>query len=125
VPDYKIFSTLQEIGIRADASVHPARTGNVLNFKAQYLHPITDSIKNIDGLDVFPCSNTLLIHDWNAVPHQFDWASLDHAGAGHNRDDFKNAILAAAAALDGRKREFLTYQTFPQNLRAESGERRR
>jgi hypothetical protein len=123
VPDYEIFSTLKEIGIRADASVHPTRTGNVLNFKAKYLPPITDSIKNIDGLDVFPCSNTLLIHDWNVVPHQFDWASLDHAAAGHNRDDFKNALLAAAAALAGEQGDFLTYQIFPHREPRPSGQR--
>ena len=113
VPDYQIFSTLEEIGIGADASVNPARTGTVLNFQVKYLPPITRSIKNIDGIDVFPCSNTLLIHDWNVVPHQFDWASLDHEAAGRNRDDFKNTLLGTAMALDGRRGAFLTYRTFP------------
>lgn len=113
VPDYKIFDTLKKVGIRADASVDPKRNGrNVSRFTSRYLPPITEVPRNVDGIYFFPYSRTLLIHDWNVVPHELGWSSLDTPGALRNQEKFREDLLMIAADLRNAGGAFLTYQTF-------------
>lgn len=112
MPDYEIFHTLRDVGIRADASVKPASMGRAANSQVNYPPPVTTSIKNISGIYVFPFSQTYLIHDWNVTSHQFGWSSLDSRRAALNREDFKDALLNITIVLRGHGGEFLTYQTF-------------
>ena len=120
VPDYEIFDTLKEIGIRADASIDPQRVGRVRSFAVNYLPPLTSSIRRINGLWVFPFSRTRLIHDWSVVPHKFGWDSLDDQGAVRNRNEFKKHLLQTSIKLKKTNGSFCTYQGF---LEQESGSR--
>ncbi|MGH7801686.1 MAG: hypothetical protein ACREOW_13855 [Thermodesulfobacteriota bacterium] len=113
VPDYKIFNTLKEIGIRVDASVNPKKSiKKVAVFRSRYLPPITKSFRKLDGIYFSPFSRTLLIHDWNVVPHEFGWSNLDNCGAIRNQDRFKKNLLSFTVNLKKTSGAFLTYQTF-------------
>jgi hypothetical protein len=112
VPDYEIFDTLKEIGIRADASIHPRGVGRVRSYAANFLPLLSSPIRRINGIWFFPFSRTQLIHDWTVVPHKFGWDSLDHKGAIRNRDEFKKLLLKTAVRLKKKNGAFYTYQGF-------------
>ena len=123
VPDYDIFDTLKEIGISADASIDPKRVGRVESFAVNYLPPLTSSIRHINGMWFFPFSRTRHIHDWNVVPHDFGWSSLDDQGAVRDRNEFKQFLLETAINLKKKNGIFCTYQGFLEHKSGSSGNR--
>jgi hypothetical protein len=112
VPDYNIFDTLKEIGIRADASIRPQNIGPVRSYAVNYLPPLTSSVRRSNGIWLFPFSRTHVMHDWNVVPHNFEWDSLDDQGAVRNRSEFKKLLLETAVKLKKKNGAFDTYQGF-------------
>jgi len=116
IPDYKIYSTLKKIGIKADASINPQLTGRVnAKHEAVYISPITCNIEYINGIKYFPFFKTLLIHDWNLVPHEFGWHNLTKKEAKDTRIKFKNEILDIAVRLKQRNTTFFTYNNVLNN----------
>ena len=117
IPDYEIYKTLKLIGITIDASVNPEKDGqNVAIFKTRFVPSITKSLKEIDDIYFFPYIRTLLIHDWNVIPHSFDWSTLDRHETMRNRYKFKENILTRAVELKKSNSQFLTYQSFLKKL---------
>ncbi len=110
IPDYAIYQTLKEIGLKADASIHPEKRGKVANSVADYLPPLVTKIKEIDGMWLFPKMKTFLIHDWNVVPHQLGWTSQNEQSAQLMRTEFMETLSRTVAEGKRNRQHFTTYR---------------
>jgi hypothetical protein len=115
VPDYEIFNTLSEIGIKADASVRPqVGLQKVPGFDIVHLPAITAAPAFIGRLHVVPFERTMLVHDDDVVPHKFGWSKLGHLGAARARARFRRELTAIAVGLRRTDARFVTYEAFVQ-----------
>jgi hypothetical protein len=111
VPDYGLFRTLADLGIRLDASVHPGKAGmRVAGGPARYLPPLARQPKLMKGLYIFPFVRTHLIHDWNVVPHDLGWSRLGPEQAKRERQTLRAELTAIAAELRASGGAFMTYK---------------
>ncbi len=98
VPDYEVYETLYEIGVRYDASVDPIRDGkNVAVFKSTYPPSITREIHRMGNMIVFPRIHTYHTHDWTVVPHEFNWHSFSPEEAEQHRFRLEGRLRRMAA----------------------------
>jgi len=114
VPDYSVFSSLFEAGIRVDASVDPLkREGDkVARHESTYLAPLTETPLVLDGVCLVPFAKTILTHDWSVVPHEVCWRSHDEATALRSRGRFTAEVTKAARELHSTGASFITYAPF-------------
>ncbi len=116
VPDYAMYDTLQALGITRDASIRPDRDGQqVGNFSVRYLRPLVTEPTAIGGLTLFPFSQTICLHDWTLVSHDFGWSRLDDREAAVKRREFAGELAATAARLKRGGGAFFAYETFPSS----------
>lgn len=93
-PDYRSLETLAEVGIDVDASVDAARAGRVADFECEYLSPPSPFPGFHQGLLLAPAANSVLIHDWNVLPHDFGWRSASESEARQLREKFAARVEA-------------------------------
>ena len=111
VPDYRLYRTLSEVGIEADASTKYDDERQVATFDAKYLPPIPALPRDYDGVRLFPHRNVILIHDWNVVVHEVSWRKYTQGEARRGRDQFKAQLQEMASAVVSRDRRFATYRS--------------
>jgi hypothetical protein len=120
VPDYAIYDHLHELGISRDASIDPRRgQRQVEEFASRYLDPLVTVPTRIEGLSLFPCSQTLVLHDWEVAAHQFSWSQLDEPEAAAERLNVTRNLSAIAAGLKRQRGRFLTFEAAPSSILAE------
>jgi hypothetical protein len=119
VPDYAIYATLRRVGISRDASIRPSYAGrSVAGSEIRYLPPLTEVPAMIDGLALFPFSQTVLVHDWSLVPHDLGWSRLAQHGAEAQRAELSGQLEAIASRVEREHGSVVTYETFPSSLLA-------
>ena len=117
IPDYAIFQTLKESGIRADASIDPQQQGTVADSTVCYPEPLVKTIKEVDGMWFFPRSaQTLFIHDWTVVPHQFGWRSQHEQDAMIMRTKFRQTLASAVEEAKRNGQHFTSYHDYLRSL---------
>jgi hypothetical protein len=117
VPDYSIYHELAGLGVTRDASIHPGHGGEpVAGSSTLYLPPLTATPARADGLSLFPFVDTLLLHDWNVVAHDFGWSRLEAPAAGARRREFERDLVSVAAHLKHAGGKFLTYGSAPPSM---------
>lgn len=117
VPDYGLYDHLKTLGISRDASIHPEVGGEpVAAFSARFLLPLATVPTRLDGFALFPYTDTLLVHDWQVVAHDFGWSRLDAPDVPERRRELTGELSAIAARLKRDGGEFLTYATAPPSL---------
>jgi hypothetical protein len=122
VPDYAIYDQFKSLGITRDASIRPhSRDRSVANSVTRYLAPLVTAPARIDGLSLFPFSQTMLLHDWDVVPHKLSWSHLDRHAARAQRLEFASELATIARRLKGDHGAFLTYETAPRSLIRDAG----
>lgn len=116
VPDYAIYDTLKALDITRDASMRPGRDGQrVGDFSVRYLRPLAAEPTAMDGLTLFPFAQTLCLHDWTLVTHDFSWSRLDDHEVATKRREFTTELAATACRLKRSGGAFHTYETFPSS----------
>lgn len=116
VPDYTIYDTLKALGIVRDASIRPGRDDQrVGDFSVRYLPALAAEPTAVDGLTLFPFSQTVCLHDWTLVRHDFGWSRLDERGVAAKRREFTTELAATAARLKRGGGAFFTYEAFPSS----------
>ena len=117
IPDYTIFQTLKELGIRADASINPRKQGKVANSTVCFLKPPLKTIKEIERMWFFPrTAQTLSVHDWTVVPHQFSWSSQNKQDALNNQTEFKKMLVSTVEEAKRNGSSFISYHDYLQSL---------
>jgi hypothetical protein len=118
VPDYAIYEHLTRLGISRDASIDPRhREGDrVKTFSSTYLRPLVTRPARIKALSLFPCVQTLLLHDWNVVAHTFSWSRMNEREAAAKQNEFANDLVSIAARLKADGGSFSTYEAAESEL---------
>lgn len=110
-PSYEIFTTLEGLGIRADASIRAGRYGHrVASSEVEYLPPLTTTPKKVGGVFFFPYLRTLLTHDYEVVHHDFSWSKLDGEGARRSQEEFELALSRTVAEVKRSSASLTTYR---------------
>lgn len=116
VPDYAIYDTLRSVGITRDASMRASYAGHqVVDSELRYPDPLAAAPTRVNGLSLFPFTQTLIVHDWTFVPHELGWHRLDGPGAAARRQEFAAELGGVARRLRRDGGAFLTYETFPSS----------
>lgn len=113
VPDYRLFGTLERLGITRDASVDPARRLLVKSSPVSYLSPITETPARIGPMTCFPFAQTLVVHDWEVASHDLGWSRLDEEGAGVQRVRLRGMLTEALTTMRSAGGRMSTYASFP------------
>lgn len=117
IPDYKIFDTLKNLGIKADASINPTKEEGARKFNCFYLPPLVTSPKEVNNIYFFPKTNTFTIHDWSVVPHNFNWHTYNKIEADEQRRQFKSDLLKISEKIKENEGSFLTYNMFLRDIK--------
>ena len=111
MPDYRLHETLRELGFNIDASVVPGKAGKpVSKFNSRYPEPVTMRAECVNGTYYFPFVNTLLVHDYNVVPHQLGWTNQGEQSAAKRRENLANAIVKLSEQASTAGTVLSTYQ---------------
>jgi hypothetical protein len=122
VPDYAIYDEFKSLGITRDASIRPhSANRSVADSATRYLTPLVTAPARIDGLSLFPFSQTMLLHDWEVVRHKLSWSRLDRPAARAQRLEFANELVTIADRLKRDRGAFLTYETAASSLIQDAG----
>jgi hypothetical protein len=113
VPDYRVYDTLRALGITRDASVDPARRGRVQAWNLHYLEPIAESPSRIGSMACFPFAQTLIVHDWEVVPHDMGWSRLDEGETAARRARLREWLVQTIAATQAAGGTLATYADVP------------
>jgi len=117
VPDYAIYRDLAEFGLTRDASIDPGCVGRpVASSSASFLGPLVTEPKKFEGLTLFPRSETIVLHDWTVVAHDFGWSRADEQQAFANRLQFIADVGLIAARLKRDAGEFQTYEMAQRSI---------
>jgi hypothetical protein len=117
VPDYSIYDLFEELGITRDASIDPREEGHpVPESSARYLEPLVNEPTRMGTVTLFPRLDTVLLHDWTVVAHDFGWSHADADQADAHRVEFVEELQQIAGRLKRDGGQFLTYETAPHSL---------
>ncbi len=112
IPDYKIFSCLKKLGINADASVNPHKSGEVSSSGIDFLPPRYSEITVENQLWFFPKIKTISLHDWELVPHDFGWTSQGETDAQKRQIEFKENLSRMTESALRKNARFMTYRDY-------------
>jgi hypothetical protein len=122
VPDYAIYRDLAEFGLTRDASIDPGCLGRpVASSSASFLRPPVTAPEEFEGLTLFPRSETIVVHDWSVVAHDFGWSRADDRKAFVNRLELIAELQKIAVRLKRDGGEFLTYEIAQRSLFGDLG----
>lgn len=110
-PDYELYRTLHQTGIRADASNKYQEQERVSIYQARYLPPVPDLPREVHGVRLFPHRNVLLIHDWNVVPHDMPWHAQGEAESEIARERLRADLRKMAETVARGEGRFATFRT--------------
>lgn len=111
VPDYSVYSTLNDVGITCDASIRPdsGRTLRLPSFEVERLTPLEGLPRVLHGVCVFPFERTILTHDWSVIPHEFEWRTWDAAQAKQGQQKYRKEMLDLARRAQQNRGHITTY----------------
>jgi hypothetical protein len=112
VPDYTIYDHLKSLGIGRDASIDPRHGDDPVGpFSARFLPPLVKTPTRIGDLSLFPYLQTVVVHDWKVLAHDFGWSRSDESQAAAHRRRFAKALATFASRVEREHGEFVTYET--------------
>jgi hypothetical protein len=96
----------------------------VASSSASFLRPLVTAPEEFEGLTLFPRSETIVVHDWSVVAHDFGWSRADDRKVFVNRLEFIAELQKIAVQLKRDGGEFLTYEIAPASSGSRTARRR-